>query len=114
MEKAIFYLLLLVLMGCEWQDPTLKTLKNCVWPTNISIITDTAYPRKYTFSLIEPVPSDVKTVTWRVLSGTTILAQTSLTNNQAFIYTIASGGSYSIRAEMESLCGDKNSISKVF
>jgi|GEM_PF-1460389 len=106
MKKAIFYLLLLVLTGCEWQDPTLKTLKTCQKPTAITATANAANPRQYTFSLSGVTTDIAFPVTWK--QGSTILGtSTSATYN----YTFGSDGNFTITAEVTTVCGEKIALS---
>lgn len=99
------------LESCQWTDPVLKTLKNCTLPTDINIVTDAVDPKKYTFSLASTT-TDVKTVTWKVLSGSTVLVQSTLTSAQSYAYTASTNGSYTVSAEIETVCGEKKTLSK--
>lgn len=97
-------------LGCQWADPTLKTLKACVFPTDINIVADAVDPRKYTFSIANT--ADVKTVTWKVLSGSSVLVQSTLTATQTYAYSASTNGNYTVNAEIETVCGDKKMLSK--
>ncbi|MEI7581739.1 hypothetical protein [Runella sp.] len=102
MKKAIFYLLLLVLTGCEWQDPTLKTLKTCQKPTAITATANAANPRQYTF-VLSGVTTDIAfPVTWK--QGSTTLGTS---NNATFGYTFGADGNFVVTAEMTTICGEK-------
>lgn len=111
----LFYSLFMVLggtfLGCQWTDPTLKTLKNCTLPTDINITPDATDPKKYTFSLANAT-TDVKTVTWKVLSGSTVLVQATLSVTQSYAYTASTNGNYTVSAEVETVCGEKKMLSK--
>ena len=98
--------------GCDWADPVLKSLRNCTLPTDIIITADTADPRKYTFSIATTIPTDVKTVVWKVLNGTTVLVQSTLTASQAYAYTASANGNYTVSAEIETFCGEKKTLTK--
>lgn len=102
MKKAIFYLLLLVLTGCEWQDPTLKTLKTCQKPTAITATANAANPRQYTFSLSGVTTDIAFPVTWK--QGSTTLGTS---NNATFGYTFGADGNFVVTAEMTTMCGEK-------
>lgn len=111
---SLFLLLFLLwgLEGCEWRDPTLKTLKTCAFPTDINITADVADPRKFIFSIPTTAPNDIRSITWKVLSGTTILVQSTLTANQSYVYTASINGNYTVNAEIETVCGEKKILSK--
>jgi hypothetical protein len=120
-SKKLFKILLLFplwlatvggLESCQWADPVLKTLKNCTLPTDINTNPDAADPKKYTFSLANAT-TDVKTVTWKVLSGSTVLVQSTLSAAQSYVYTASTNGSYTVSAEIETVCGEKKTFSKV-
>lgn len=102
MKNAIFYLLLLVLTGCEWQDPTLKTLKTCQKPTAVTATPNAANPKQYTF-VLSGVTTDVAfPVTWK--QGSTTLGTS---NNATFGYTFGADGNFVVTAEMITICGEK-------
>lgn len=99
-------------LACDWANPVLKSLRNCTLPTDITITRDTVDLRKYTFSIATIAPSDVKTVTWKVLNGTTVLIQSTLNATQTYAYTASSNGNYTVSAEIESFCGEKKTLNK--
>lgn len=96
---------LLFLLGCEWVDPTLKTLKNCAVPT--AVTTTSVSKSTYTYGVVTAAPADVKSVIWKVQQGNTILAQKERSDTTAFSHTFSTSGSYTINAEIETVCGDK-------
>jgi hypothetical protein len=102
MQKALFYLFLLILTGCKWADPTLKTLKNCQKPTAITATPNAVNPRQYTFVLTGTTTDLSFPVTWK--QGTTTLG-TSTT--ATFGYTFGVDGNNIITAEMTTVCGEK-------
>lgn len=112
MKKAICYLLLIGFVSCKWADPALKTLKNCVFPTDFTITPDAADSRKYTFAVVGSALSDIKTITWKVLSGATVLGTFTLNANQSLSYSVSVGGNYTITAEVETICGERKTLSK--
>ena len=107
--SAVFSFLLIAsagwLLGCEWEDPTLKTLKTCVAPTAITTVG--VSKSSYTYALVTSAPADIKGVLWKVQQGNTVLKQTERTDTTAFSHTFATSGTYNISAEIETVCGEK-------
>ncbi len=106
MKKMFFYFFLLVLTGCKWQDPTLKTLKTCQKPTAVTATPNATNPRQYTF-VLSGVTTDVAfPVTWKQ-GSTTLGTSTSAT----FSYTFGADGNFTITAEVTTVCGEKIALS---
>ncbi len=104
-----YYFLLLgsvgVVLSCEWEDPTLKTLRTCSLPTDVTTVG--VKSTTYTYALVTAAPADIKSVTWKVQQGNTVLKQTERTDTTAFSHTYAVSGTYTINAEIETVCGEK-------
>ena len=93
------------LLGCAWEEPTLKTLKNCAVPTAIATVG--VKNTSYTYALVTAAPGDIKNVVWKVQQGNTVLKQTERSDTTAFSHTYAVSGTYTVNAEVETICGDK-------
>ncbi len=91
--------------GCTWEDPALKTLKNCALPTAVTTVG--VKGTTYTYALVTVAPADLKTVTWKVQQGSTVLKQTERTDTTAFSHAYAVSGTYTVNAEVETVCGEK-------
>ncbi len=92
-------------LSCEWEDPTSKTLKTCALPTAVTTVG--VKNTSYTYALVTAAPADIKSVTWKVQQGNTVLKQTERTDTTAFNHTYAVSGTYTINAEVETVCGEK-------
>ncbi|MDF7821808.1 SBBP repeat-containing protein [Runella sp. MFBS21] len=97
---------IIVLNGCEWADPLQKSLKTCVAPTAImgTLVNGTTY----SYTLTVSTPSDIKSVVWKIASGSATIMQTQKNDVSAFSYTYVSAGTYTISAEIETVCGTKS------
>lgn len=84
---------------------TVITVKTCVLPT--AITNSTTNSNTYTYSLVNGVAADVKAVLWKVFSGSNVVFQEQRTEAGTFSYTFSSSGSYTISAEIETVCGEK-------
>ncbi len=93
------------LVGCEWVDPTFKMLKTCVLPTSAPTVRVNG--ATYTYGVVTSAPADIKSVRWKVQQGSTILAQKEQSDTTAFVYTFSAAGTYTITADIESVCGEK-------
>lgn len=93
--------------GCVWEDPTLKDLKNCTLPTAVTTVGANTTSSNYTYALVTVAPADIKSVTWKVQQGSSILRQVERTDTTAFNHTFTVSGTYLINAEVETVCGDK-------
>ena len=91
--------------GCTWEDPTLKTLKNCTLPSAVTTVS--VKNTSYTYALVTVAPADIKSVTWRIQQGNTVLKQTERADTTAFSHIYAVSGTYTISAEVETVCGEK-------
>lgn len=96
---------MLFVLGCEWVDPTLKTLKSCTLPTAVTTVS--VSKSTYTYGLVTAVPADIKSIIWKVQQGSTVLAQKERSDTTAFSHTFSTSGTYTIQAEIETVCGDK-------
>ncbi len=97
-----------LVLSCEWEDPTLKTLKVCTLPTDA--ITIGVNKTTYTYAIVTSAPADIKAVIWKVQQGNTILKQTELSDTTAFSHTYAVSGTYTVNAEIETVCGEKSTL----
>ena len=93
------------LTSCAWEDPTLKTLKTCTLPTAVTTVG--VNKTSYTYALVAAAPTDIKSVIWKVQQGNTVLKQAERTDTTAFSYTYAISGTYTVNAEIETVCGEK-------
>ena len=93
------------MLGCEWADPLLKTQKNCALPTSVTTLQ--VNKSTYTYGLVTAVPADVKSVVWKIQQGSTILAQKERSDTTAFSHNFSTSGTYTVSAEIETVCGDK-------
>ncbi|GHB73575.1 hypothetical protein GCM10007390_29640 [Persicitalea jodogahamensis] len=84
---------------------TSTTVKTCVLPSAITVVS--SVNDTYRYKLLTSAPADVKSVAWKVTNGTTVLAQQSRTDTTAFSYAFTTAGTYTVTAEIESVCGDK-------
>jgi hypothetical protein len=109
LSDPLFYVLLggfvLFMFGCAWVDPTLKTLKTCTIPTSVTTVS--VGKSTYTYGLVTSAPADIKSVIWKIQQGSTILAQKERSDTTAFSHTFSATGTYTINAEIETVCGDK-------
>lgn len=109
LSTPLLYVLLVgfipLLLGCEWVDPTLKTLKTCTLPTSVTTVS--VNKATYTYGLVTSAPADVKSVIWKVQQGSTIITQKESSDTTAFSHTFSASGTYTINAEIETVCGDK-------
>lgn len=101
-------------LSCQWKDPLLKSLKNCIEPTGIGVVADAVDSRKYNFSIVTTASADIKTITWKIISGTVVLTQSAPGGSQIYSYTTSTGGNYTVTADIETVCGDKKMLSKSF
>jgi len=108
-HDPLFLFLLLgfigLLVGCAWVDPTLKTLKTCTLPT--SVTTASINKSTYTYVVVTSSPADIKSIAWKVQQGNTLIAQANRSDTAAFSHTFATSGTYTINAEIETICGEK-------
>ncbi|WP_373511321.1 SBBP repeat-containing protein [Persicitalea sp.] len=93
------------LPGCAWEDPTLKTLKNCTLPTAVTTVG--VNKTNYTYALVTVAPADIKAVIWKVQQGNTVLKQADRSDTTAFSHNYAVSGTYTVSAEIETVCGEK-------
>lgn len=109
LSDPLLYVLLsgfiLFMFGCEWADPVLKTLKTCTLPTSVTTVS--VNKATYTYGLVTSSPADVKSVTWKVQQGSTVITQKESSDTTAFSHTFSASGTYTINAEIETVCGDK-------
>ena len=109
LHSLIFAILLLGSLGwlvsCAWEDPTLKTLKNCTLPTAVTTVG--VSKTSYTYALVTVAPADIKIVIWKVQQGNTVLKQAERSDTTAFSHTFVVSGTYTISAEIETICGEK-------
>lgn len=109
LSDSLFYALVggfvLFMLGCEWVDPTFKTLKSCALPTAVTTVN--VSKSTYTYGLVTATPADVKRVIWKVQQGSTVLTQKDRSDTTAFSHTFSTSGTYTINAEIETVCGDK-------
>lgn len=96
---------LLFMLSCEWVDPTLKALKTCTLPTSVTTVS--VNKATYTYGLVTSAPADIKSVLWKVQQGSTIVTQKERSDTTAFSHTFTISGTYTINAEIETVCGDK-------
>jgi hypothetical protein len=79
--------------------------KTCIAPTEIFTLGGNI--NTYVYGLTTTVFTDIKSVIWKVMSGNNILSQEQRTDGNSFNYTYTASGSYTISAEIETVCGEK-------
>ncbi|GAB2767384.1 hypothetical protein GCM10027275_07140 [Rhabdobacter roseus] len=93
------------MLSCAWIEPDLKSLKTCALPT--SVTTASVSQSTYTYVLVTSASADVKSVVWKVQQGSTVITQAERSDTTAFIHTFITSGTYTINAEIETVCGEK-------
>ncbi|MPR32312.1 hypothetical protein GBK04_02855 [Cytophagaceae bacterium SJW1-29] len=83
-------------------------MKTCTFPT--SVTTASVSKSTYTYVLVTASPADIKRVVWKVQQGSTIITQAEKSDTAAFSHTFATSGTYTINAEIETVCGEKTTL----
>ena len=79
--------------------------KTCTVPTAITNLSSSG--NTYVYGLTTIVASDIKSVTWKILNGSTVFFQEQRTDVNSISYSYTASGSYMISADIETICGEK-------
>jgi N-acetylneuraminic acid mutarotase len=110
--KPLYQLVLLLILvwGCQWEEPQEKNLKSCEKPTSVVYSTSLSNPRTYLLTL-DKVNTDLTgAVQWKLASSAgTIVQQGSQPLNQPFAVNAAflPDDTYTATAELSTVCEDK-------
>lgn len=111
---STFCFLVLLMAGCTWEEPTLKTLKNCQRPTSLLTTPNVTSPKTYNFSFVGNT-SDVASATWKVttLAGQAV-SQVVNANAANYSTTVSADGTYTLSVDVLTTCGDKLTFNSTF
>ncbi len=84
----------------------------CQKPTNITATGDATNPLKYTLSLAGNTSEITGQVTWKVVSGSTVLTQTQASATNPINILLPGGGTYTVIAEAQTTCNDKATLNQ--